>query len=46
MEDRKMDNRKMGNNRIDNSQLEALIDKFEKDWTNENFLKVLEQLVR
>ena len=46
MEDRKMDNRKMGNNRIDNSQLEALIETFAKDRTNENFVKVMEQLER
>ena len=41
-----MDNRKMGNNRIDNSQLEALIETFAKDRTNENFVKVMEQLER
>lgn len=40
----RMDNAKAGGPKIDNSQLEALIETFAKDRTNENFVKVMEQL--
>lgn len=45
MEDKnQFENEKAGNNKIDNSQLESLIEIFAKDRTNENFVKVMEQL--
>ena len=46
MEEGKLKNRKMETKRIDKSNLEALIETFAKERTNENFVKVMEQLER